>query len=93
MGRRVAHLVRGSMQDYLEIGDGFSLVKMAPPAGIVGKALCESKVRSTAGVTITAVRPHGGAWTYTHENTVIAADDTILVSGPTRKAEAFSLRR
>ncbi|WP_010204810.1 NAD-binding protein [Salinibacterium sp. PAMC 21357] len=93
MGRRVAHLVRGSMQDYLEIGDGFSLVKMAPPASIVGKSLGESQVRSTAGVTITAVRPHGGAWTYTDQQTVIAADDTILVSGPTAKSEAFSQRR
>ncbi|MGV8852806.1 MAG: potassium channel family protein [Rhodoglobus sp.] len=93
MGRRVAHLVRGSMQDYLEIGDGFSLVKMAPPAVIVGKTLGESGVRSSAGVTITAVRPQGGTWTYTDERTLIAADDTILVSGPTAKAEAFSLRR
>ncbi|TQO19717.1 trk system potassium uptake protein TrkA [Rhodoglobus vestalii] len=93
MGRRVAHLVRGSMQDYLEIGDGFSLVKMAPPLGIVGKSLGESRVRSTAGVTITAVRPKGGTWTHTSETTVIAASDTILVSGPTAKAEAFSLRR
>ena len=66
---------------------------MAPPAAIIGKTLGESRVRSTAGVTVTAVRPLGGTWTYTDEKTVIAADDTILVSGPTNKAEAFSLRR
>ncbi|MGV8894874.1 MAG: potassium channel family protein [Rhodoglobus sp.] len=90
MGRRVAHLVRGSMQDYLEIGDNFSLVRMAPPSGIVGKTLGESKVRATAGVTVIAVLPAGGRWTHTALNTVIKADDTILVSGPTLKAEAFS---
>ncbi|MBG6055249.1 trk system potassium uptake protein TrkA [Salinibacterium sp. CAN_S4] len=90
MGRRVAHLVRGSMQDYLEIGDDFSLVKMAPPQGIVGRTLGESKLRSTAGVTVIAVLPVGGTWSHTTLDTVIRADDTILVSGPTRKAEAFS---
>lgn len=90
MGRRVAHLVRGSMQDYLEIGDDFSLVKMAPPAAIVGRTLGESKVRSSAGVTVIAVLPAGGRWIHTTLETVIRGDDTILVSGPTRKAEAFS---
>lgn len=90
MGRRVAHLVRGSMQDYLEIGDDFSLVKMTPPKGIVGRTLGESKVRSSAGVTVIAVLPAGGRWSHTTLDTVIKADDTILVSGPTRKAEAFS---
>ena len=92
MGRRVAHLVRGSMQDYLEIGDDFSLVKMAPPSGIIGRTLGESKVRSIAGVTVIAVLPAGGRWSHTTLDTVINADDTILVSGPTRKAEAFSQR-
>jgi trk system potassium uptake protein TrkA len=93
MGRRVAHLVRGSMQDYLEIGEDFSLVKMAPPAKIVGKTLADSHVRATSGVTITAIRPAGGQWTYTTPETVVAADDTILVSGSTAKAEAFSQLR
>ena len=37
MGRRVAHLVRGAMQDYLEIGDDFALVKASPPARFTGK--------------------------------------------------------
>jgi len=93
MGKRVAHLVRGSMQDYLEIGDNFSIVKMAPPARMVGRSLSESHVRSDLGVTITAVKPLGGHWEYTSADTVIAATDTILVSGPTAKAEAFSQLR
>ncbi len=93
MGRRVAHLVRGSMQDYLEIGENFSIVKMAPPARMVGKTLAESHVRIDSGVTITAVKPAGGQWQYTTADTLITADDTILVSGPTTKAEAFSQLR
>lgn len=93
MGKRVAHLVRGSMQDYLEIGDNFSIVKMAPPARMVGKSLAESHIRGDLGVTITAVKPLGGQWKYTSADTMIEATDTILVSGPTAKAEAFSQLR
>jgi trk system potassium uptake protein len=93
MGKRVAHLVRGSMEDYLEIGEDFSLVKMMPPARVVGRPLGESKVRSTAGVTVIAVKPAGGTWSHTTADTVVAADDTILVAGPTRKAEEFSQLR
>jgi len=93
MGKRVAHLVRGSMQDYLEIGEDFSIVKMAPPARMVGKTLSESRVRDDTGVTITAVKPASGRWQHTTADTIISADDTILVFGPTRKAEAFSQLR
>jgi trk system potassium uptake protein TrkA len=93
MGRRVAHLVRGSMQDFLEIGNDFSLVKMAPPKSIVGLSLAESGIRSKAGVTVVAVRKQGGSWTYTTADTVIAEGDTLLVGGPTGKAESFSQLR
>jgi trk system potassium uptake protein TrkA len=93
MGRRVAHLVRGSMQDFLEIGNDFSLVKMTPPKSIVGLSLAESGIRTKAGVTVVAVRKLGGSWTYTTADTVIAEGDTLLVGGPTGKAESFSQLR
>ncbi len=93
MGKRVAHLVRGSMQDYLEIGEDFSLVKMAPPGGIVGMTLTESGVRSKHGVTVIAIKTAKGRWGYTTAETVPTETDTILVTGSTRKAEAFSQLR
>lgn len=93
MGRRVAHLVRGSMQDFLDIGNDFSLVKMSPPASIVGLTLAESSVRTKGGVTVVALRKPGGKWGYTTADTVISAEDTLLVGGPTDKAEAFSQLR
>jgi trk system potassium uptake protein TrkA len=31
MGKRVAHLVKGSMLDYIEIDDGYAIVKTRPP--------------------------------------------------------------
>jgi len=93
MGKRVAHLVRGAMQDYIEIGNDFALCKTTPNVDLIGKKLGESEVRAKYGVTITAVRKPGGSWTYTTADTVIDADDEILVTGQTSKAEAYSQLR
>jgi trk system potassium uptake protein len=93
MGKRVAHLVRGSMQDYLEIGDDFALVKTRPSARFVGRSLGELGIRSEYDVTVTAVKRPGEKWRYTTPETVLGADDLILVTGETRKAEAFSQLR
>ncbi|MEO5921129.1 MAG: TrkA family potassium uptake protein [Pseudolysinimonas sp.] len=90
MGRRVAHLVRGAMQDYLEIGDDFALVKAKPPGRFTGKSLGELGIRSRYGVTITAVRKQGKPWVYTTAETILEPEDVILITGPTDKAEAFS---
>ncbi|NYF09164.1 trk system potassium uptake protein TrkA [Leifsonia sp. AK011] len=90
MGRRVAHLVRGSMQDFLEIGDDFSLIKMAPPPSTIGKNLTDAGVRTKFGVTVVAVRRLGGRWNYATADTMIEEGDTLLVAGSTSKAEAFS---
>ena len=93
MGRRVAHLVRGSMQDYIDVGDDFALVKTLPNSAVVGHSLGEAKIRTRYDVTITAYKPAGKDWEHTTVDTVIAPDDTILVAGKTRKVEAFSRLR
>lgn len=93
MGRRVAHLVRGAMQDYLEIGDDFALVKTTPSARFVGMPLGELRIRSEHGVTVTAVKRPGERWSYATAETVLSPDDVILIAGETRRAEAFSQLR
>ena len=90
MGRRVAHLVRGSMQDFLEIGDDFSLVKMKPPEPLTGEPLSALEIRSRYGVTIAAVKSPDTSWTYATADTVLRADDAILVTGSTERVERFA---
>ncbi|WP_260850626.1 TrkA family potassium uptake protein [Rhodococcus sp. WB9] len=90
MGKRVAHLVRGRMMDYIEFDDGFAMVKTTPPASVVGKRLGETAVRSTHGVTVVAIKRPGEGFTYATADTVIAAGDTIIVSGQVRDTERFS---
>ncbi|MDF1488595.1 potassium channel family protein [Tessaracoccus caeni] len=93
MGRRVAHLVRGRMQDYIEIDDDFALVKTNPPRSIVGISLGKTSLRHEHGVTIVAVKPLALPWTYATAETILTSDDLILVAGPAARAEAFSQLR
>ncbi|TQJ29964.1 trk system potassium uptake protein TrkA [Microbacterium sp. SLBN-146] len=93
MGKRVAHLVRGSMQDFIEIDEGFAMVKTTPHSAIMGIPLGQTDLRNKHQVTVTAVKPDGEPWTYATAETVLRPGDTILVAGPTRKAEVFSQLR
>ncbi|MEU0088920.1 TrkA family potassium uptake protein [Streptomyces sp. NPDC006274] len=90
MGQRVAHLVRGRMLDYIEFEDDFAMVKTDPPTEVIGKRLADSTVRSRYGVTVVAIKRPGEGFTYATADTVVRADDTIIVAGRTRQTERFS---
>jgi trk system potassium uptake protein TrkA len=89
MGRRVAHLVRGRMLDYIEFDEDYAFVKTRAPKILEGRALGESLIRKTHGVTIVGYKPQGGEFTYATEQTVVRPGDTIIVSGQEDKVEAF----
>lgn len=90
MGRRVAHLVRGAAKDYLEIDEGYALVKASAPRELHGRPLGETGLRERRGVTIAARRGATGGWEHADYATVLGPDDTVLAVGPTRKVEAFA---
>ncbi|KAB2593964.1 potassium channel family protein [Streptomyces arboris] len=90
MGQRVAHLVRGRMLDYIEFEDDFAMVKTNPPADIIGLPLANSAVRTRHGITVVAIKRPGEGFTYATPETVVEADDTIIVAGRTRATERFS---
>ncbi|WP_432495490.1 potassium channel family protein [Kineococcus auxinigenes] len=90
MGLRVAHLVRGRMLDYIEFEDGFAMVKTTAPAPLVGQTLAGARLRSTYRVTVVAHHRPGEGFSYATPETVLSADDVIIVSGQIRDVEAFS---
>lgn len=90
MGKRVAHLVRGRMLDYIEFDDGYAIVKTEPPASIYGLPLGESRVRSRYGVTIVGIKRTGQDFTHATPETVVEEGDLIIVSGPETGVERFS---
>ncbi len=90
MGRRVAHLVRGRMLDYIEFDDGYAIVKTRPPQSLHGRPLGESRPRSRHGVTVVGVKRTGQDFTYATPETVVEDDDLVIVSGPRDAVERFS---
>ncbi|HEU4515461.1 MAG TPA: TrkA family potassium uptake protein [Nocardioidaceae bacterium] len=90
MGKRVAHLVRGRMLDYIEFDDGYAIVKTSPPTSILDLPLGESRVRSKYGVTIVGVKRAGEDFTHATPETVVHKGDLIIVSGPEDGVERFS---
>lgn len=90
MGKRVAHLVRGRMLDYIEFDDGYAIVKTTPPEIMHGRALDDSRPRSMFGVTIVGIKRTGQDFVNAVPETVVQAGDLLIVSGPRRQVEQFS---
>ncbi|MGI8887533.1 MAG: potassium channel family protein [Nocardioidaceae bacterium] len=90
MGKRVAHLVRGRMLDYIEFDDGYAIVKTSPPRSMHGITLGESRPRSKFGVTVVGVKRAHQDFTHATPETIVEAGDLIIVSGPQEKVERFS---
>lgn len=93
MGKRVAHLVRGAAADYLEIDEGYAVVKTVAPAELYGVRLADTSLRTKHEVTIAAFRPAQGMWRNAQADTVLSQGDTVLVVGPSAKVERFAQLR
>jgi trk system potassium uptake protein TrkA len=89
-GKRVAHLVRGRMLDYIEFDDGYAIVKATAPRSVLGMPLGESRIRSKFGVTIVGVKRQGEDFTHATPETVVSPGDLIIVSGERRGVERFT---
>jgi trk system potassium uptake protein TrkA len=90
MGERVAHLLTGEMLDYIEIDEAYVMAKIRPPRDIVDRPLGETKLRARHGVTIVAVKPEHGTFTYADRDTILHYGDIIMVAGPEDKVERFA---
>lgn len=90
MGKRVAHLVRGRMLDYIELDDGYAIAKTSPPGVLCGLALGESQLRARYGVTVVGVKRAHQEFSHATPETVIEQNDLIIVAGPQLKVERFS---
>ncbi|WP_250444441.1 TrkA family potassium uptake protein [Actinotalea sp. C106] len=91
-GNRVAHLVSGKLLDYIEVEDGFTIVKMRPPHETQGFTIGQSQIRKKYGVTVIGVKPPGEEFVYATEETRISANDLLIVSGHADLLERFAAR-
>ncbi|MBO0608810.1 potassium channel family protein [Myceligenerans salitolerans] len=91
-GSRVAHLVSGKLIDYIEIEDGFTIVKMRPPKEMQGFTLAQSNVRRKYGITVMGVKSPGQDFVYATPETRVAANDLLVCSGHAELLERFAAR-
>ncbi|WP_295780999.1 TrkA family potassium uptake protein [uncultured Microbacterium sp.] len=90
MGRRVAHLVRGSMLDYVEFDRDLVVAKTVAPRELVGQTLERAAVRRRHGVTIVKIRHADGQWHAAGAASVVGEGDLLIVIGPVEKTERFA---
>jgi trk system potassium uptake protein TrkA len=92
-GSRVAHLVSGSMLDFIAFDDEYAIVKVLPPRDVIGKTLAESNLRRRYGVTVVGTKRAGHDFVYATPETVVSRDDELVVAGLTRLCERFAAAR
>src|ERR671921_975141 len=90
MGRRVAHLVRGRMLDFIQFERDYAMVKTEPPAFLLGVPLGQSGVRRKHGITVVGVKRPRERFEHATGETVLEPGDMIIVSGLPRDVEVFS---
>jgi trk/ktr system potassium uptake protein len=90
MGERVAHTMVGRTIDYVELDEDFVLIETTAPRELAGQTLKDAGLRKRYEVTVVAVKPPGGPFTYATPETVVRAGDVLVVAGRRDKAEAFA---
>jgi len=93
MGERVAHMLTGSMIDYIEFDDQFSIARTSAPEETWDKTLAESAPRTRHGVTVVGVKRRGEDFTYAKPETLVHRHDELILAGPTGTVERFCTLR
>ena len=89
-GRRVAHLLRGTFQDFALFGEDFGMIKMRPPKPLRGHPIDLQALWKQHHVGIVSVRVGTGHWTPFIPDAHLTGDDLIIVAGKPDDLERFS---
>lgn len=90
MGARIAHRVTGQMIDYIQIDDDFALVETGSPTDHIGQTLQDAQLRRDYDVTVLAVKPPDGSFTYATPDTRLESGSILLVAGHNDAVERFA---
>lgn len=90
MGRRVAHLVGGSVLDWFQVDAEFAIVEATVPESVAGRTLGDAGIRARHGVTVVCVKPRGGTFTYATPETELRRGDIVVVAGTNEACETFA---
>lgn len=91
-GIRVAHSVGGRMLDYIEVEDGFTIVKMRPPLETHGFTLDKLDLPAKYGIQVIGVKSPGHPFEYATPDTLVRPEDLLIVAGEGELLERFAQR-
>ncbi len=91
-GARVAHSVGGRMLDYIEIEDGFTIIKMRPPRETHSFTLDKLDLKGKYGVHVIGVKRAGEEFEYATPETLVGPEDLLVVAGEGELLERFAQR-
>lgn len=91
-GARVAHSVGGTMLDYIDIEDGFTIVKMRTPKETHHFTLEKLNLQEKYGVHVVGIKGRGRDFEYATPDTLIGPDDILVVAGEGELLERFAKR-
>jgi trk system potassium uptake protein TrkA len=80
------------MIDFIELEDGYAIVKTCAPRSATGHTLAECGWRSEYGVTVVGVKRLRGGFEAGLPETMIREGDLLIVAGATKQVEAFAAR-
>lgn len=89
MGQRVAHMVGGGLQDYLEFEDGFAIARTYAPVETWNRDLASSGIRTRHRITVVGLKRPGEPFRYAVPETEVRRLDELVVSGTTENVERF----
>lgn len=82
MGARVAHsLVTGSMLDYIELSQEWTIMDLAAPEKLTGLSLRELNLRSRFGITVLAIKSGEEINAAPHASDVVNDGDVLVLLG------------
>lgn len=87
-GRRVAHLIGGKVQDFVEFDRDFALAKITPPISCLGHTV--SEISESAAIHVMAIRTRESRFRPAQPEDVVNAGDLIIASGPATTLEEFA---
>jgi trk system potassium uptake protein len=90
MGSRVAHILAGSLLEYLALDEDFALVETTVPPSLDGLRLGDTQLRARYQVTVVCIKKRGEGFTYATPDTLLGAGDLIVVAGDRPQVQRFA---
>jgi len=89
-GRRVAHRISSSVDDYIELDPGFVMAEVVVPARFVGMTAEAADIPHSHSVTAICHNPPGGSFALTTNDTEFVEGDLLLVAGSVDSVGRFA---